>query len=374
MNKLKKWLSPVMFCLFLFSFAVLLILSPGKEYSEKEKRYLETAPAVSWETIMDGSFQDQLEKWVADQFPGRDLWVGIHAYANLLVGKNAQQEIYFAGDGYLISAPATDDLATFETALSRFDSFAEKTGLPATFIMVPSTGWIKDDLLPVGHKAYPDDQMFRRATELAEYLSVVDLRDMLKTADLQAPVAYRTDHHLTSFGNYTLYRGWRDALGRTALSQESYEIEVVEGFRGTTWSGSGYWLTAADRIELWDSGADVTVTITDGGEENVVSEGLFFRSHLDELDKYPVFLDGNHALTTIQNPNAQEGTLLVIKDSYAHGFATFLADHYQTIYLLDLRYYRGKISEFAAENGVDELLFLYGTSTLLTDTNSAWLF
>ena len=44
------------------------------------------------------------------------------------------------------------------------------------------------------------------------------------------------------------------------------------------------------------------------------------------------------------------------------------------MYLLDLRYYRGNVTQLVQDYGVEELLFLYGTSTLLTDTNSAWLF
>ena len=48
--------------------------------------------------------------------------------------------------------------------------------------------------------------------------------------------------------------------------------------------------------------------------------------------------------------------------------------HTGLLRFLDLRYYRGKVSDFTADHNVDELLFLYGTSTLLTDTNSAWLF
>ena len=91
------------------------------------------------------------------------------------------------------------------------------------------------------------------------------------------------------------------------------------------------------------------------------------------MDKYPVFLDGNHSLSTIQNPNAEGGTLLVIRDSYAHCFSTFLAANYKTIYLVDLRYYRDNLSQFVAEHPVDKVLYLYGVDNLVSDTNSAWL-
>ena len=116
-----------------------------------------------------------------------------------------------------------------------------------------------------------------------------------------------------------------------------------------------------------------TVTLIDGSAAPQVSHSLFFPSHLEEMDKYPVFLDGNHSLVTIQNPNAEGGNLLVIRDSYAHCFSTFLASDYQNIYLVDLRYYRDNLSQFVAEHPVDRVLYLYGVDNLVSDTNSAWL-
>jgi hypothetical protein len=155
--------------------------------------------------------------------------------------------------------------------------------------------------------------------------------------------------------------------------ETDYTVTYHEGFYGTTWSGSGYWLTPPDRVELWDAGVPVTVTVDDGAGETKTHNSPFFLKHLDELDQYPVYLDGNHALTTIENPNAPGGTLLVIRDSYAHCFGTFLAAQYQKVYLIDLRYFRTPVSEFLWEHPADRMLVLYGVDNLLTDNNSAWL-
>lgn len=373
MEKRRNWLCTAVFCLFLFGTAAALFLLPQRTYSEREKRYLAETPDLSWSGILDGSVQKELEAWLADQFPGRDAYVGLNAYWTLASGRNALQKYYFSGEEYLIGAPAGEDLSIFEKSLARFDGFAASCGVPVSMIMVPSTGWLKEPLLPAFHSAYPDEQMFEEASQL-EHLTFYDFRQALRQADQTQSVAYRTDHHLTSYGNYILYAAWRQANGLPYLQPEDYAVETVPGFRGTTWSGSGYWLTPPDTLELWDSGAQVAVTITDGGEDPVTGSSLFFRDHLEELDKYPVFLDGNHCQVEIHNPSAPKGTLLLIKDSYAHCFTTFLAGHYETIYMLDLRYYRGSITDFIAEHGVEEVLFFYGTSTLLTDTNSAWLF
>ena len=52
----------------------------------------------------------------------------------------------------------------------------------------------------------------------------------------------------------------------------------------------------------------------------------------------------------------------MIKDSYANCFIPFLTEHYETIYVLDLRYYRAPLfsllEEYGAKGDMD-ILVLY---------------
>lgn len=374
MNRMQKWLSPVMFCIILFGLSGWLLFSGSREYSQTEKRYLTKPPQWDWNAVMEGRFQQQLEDWTADQFPARDLWVSIHGYAQLLTGRNSLQDVYLCKDGYLISAPAGQDLTVFQNNLKRFDDFAGACEVPVSMILVPSGGWLKEELLPAGHLTYPDDEQFAFAKEALEHIALIDPREPLKQADMIRPVQYRTDHHLTAYGSYILSNCWWEHLGLPAAAESDFQVETSEGFYGSSWSGSGYRLTKPDTLELWSTDTPVQVTITDPGKEEIRSDSLFFRDHLKELDQYPVYLDGNHCQTVIENSQGTEGTLLVLKDSYAHCVATMLAERYERIILMDLRYYRGEVSKLIKEYDVDQVLFLYGTSTLLTDTNSAWLF
>ena len=87
-----------------------------------------------------------------------------------------------------------------------------------------------------------------------------------------------------------------------------------------------------------------------------------------------MFLSGNHARVHIQTNADSDRRLLVVKDSYAHALAPFLAEEYRTIDLIDLRYFkRQTISDWLAENPADEILFVYGLSSLTGDTALQWL-
>ncbi len=376
---MKGKLSPVAVVFFLFlavcgvSMAVSLCRKDN-DFLEREKRYKNELPEFSAGTLLDGTFlKETEEKWLPDRFPFRDFWVGVNAYWTLLEGRNAQRDVYLAKDGYLINDPEAFDTERFTENLRNFEAFAQQTGLPAKLLAVPASGYVNKDRLPLGHGTYHDGELFALAAETLETVELIDVREALSEGNRTADMFYRTDHHLTARGNYVLYQRWCEAVGLEPLPESAFTVESHDGFYGTTWSASGYWLTKPDTVELWDSGAEVEVTISDGKRVKT-SDSLFFREHLQELDQYPVYLDGNHALVRIENPSAERGTLLIVKDSYAHCFATFAANEYRTVYMVDLRYYRdGFLSDFAAEQGVDEILYLYGVDNLLTDSNSGWL-
>lgn len=93
MKKLYSFLPALIFLVFLGVMALLLLFSPVRDYSENEKRYLAGRPEVTVSGILEGETQEQLEKFTADQVPGRDFFVGVNAYWNLATGRNGAQDI-----------------------------------------------------------------------------------------------------------------------------------------------------------------------------------------------------------------------------------------------------------------------------------------
>ncbi|MCD8048681.1 MAG: hypothetical protein LUG52_03610 [Clostridia bacterium] len=372
-EKIRAYLLTAVFVLFLAAISIAFFVIKDSDYSETEKRYLQQSPAFSAESVLSGDFTSELEEYAQDQFPARNFFKGLSAYFDLLCGRNCAEDIYFAKEGYLINAPDEDDGETFEKNLSRFDNFAESLGIESKLVIIPSTGYILNSYLPAFHAEYEDDKYFAEAEETLKNITLIDTRDALKDANEEKAVCYKTDHHLTSWGNYTVYKKILEELLLEAPEPEDYTIETYSGFYGTTYSSSGYFLAKGDDIEIWDKGLDVSVTISDAGAEEETYDTMFFKDHLDELDKYPVFLDGNHSVVKIENSAAKGGKLLILRDSYAHCLAPFLAENYSEIYLIDMRYYRSSVSQFAEENGVDSLLIVYGLDSMLTDNNAAWL-
>ena len=70
---------------------------------------------------------------------------------------------------------------------------------------------------------------------------------------------------------------------------------------------------------------------------------------------------------------ATDKTLLVVRDSYSDSLVPFLAQYYSEIHLLDLRYYRTPVAEYAAGNNIDEIFVCYSVENLIKDADAVFL-
>ncbi len=367
-----KFILPFLFIGMLAIMSLFTFLD-GKTYSENEKRVLAEFPEFSWKSIASGTFQSDLEKYAADHISGRNFFVGVDAYFSKLMGKNALSDIYYADGGYLINAPKEDTDGNFENNVKNFQKFTESVRVDSTLLIIPTAGYIMDDKLPRFSKEYFDDELFERANSLTPDISFLDTRKVLFDAYTEGKgVYYRTDHHLTSQGSYEVYKAYCEFNDMQYPLKADYTVETYGDFYGTTYSGSGYFLAQPDNIELWSTGNSVTVTLEE--KDSKTADSVFFKEHLKNKDKYPVFLDGNHSYVHIHNPRSYGGNLLVIRDSYAQNMAPFLSHNYRNIYMIDTRYYRNSAKKLINEKNINKILYLYGLDTLITDNSTSWLF
>lgn len=352
-------------------------LLPRRLFSENEKRVLSEAPQIDAAGIADGSVFRSIESYLSDHFPGRELWVGANAYLENAEGRGATEDIVRGTDDWLFTAPVSDDRETLWDNMQAITTFAEKQSVPVTMMAVPSAGAVVSDKLPALHLPYPDADLLEEARRIAgNTLHWVDLYTDFCSAEQPERLYYRTDHHWTTEGAYRAYCLMMEELGQSSIPRDDFTVEQITDFYGTSYSKSGLWLTEPDTLELWtDSDIQAVTTVYDANRADPVTrEGMFFREYLEDADKYPVFLSGNHARVHIET-NADSGKrLLVIKDSYAHALAPFLAEEYSTIDLIDLRYFKQQtISSWLEENPADEILLVYGLSSLAEDKNLQWL-
>lgn len=345
----------ILFCCFIFTFAAGYLL-PKKTFSTMEKRYLAQMPAFRWEAVVDGDWSSQTEEYLSDHILGRNLFVGINAYAELLAGRQKLKDVWLE-DGKLLEAPAAMDAQVIAQNMNVIHRFAQKLQQDVYLMVVPSAGWA------AGVEGYTDEETLNAIYAAAgERVCPIPVEDIYSG---KPELYYNTDHHWTSQGAYNGYVAYAQASGRDYRAKEDFAVTVVDGFQGSTYSRSALWLTPSEPLELWQGSSQLTVNNAEAEETH---SGIFYLERLQEADKYTVFLDGNHSLVRIHNPE-KEGKLLVVRDSYSNCLGGFLAESYGEVVLVDLRYYRQNVSVLAEEENFDDILVCYSCANFLTDTN-----
>ncbi len=348
-------IAAILFCGFLFTVAAGYLL-PKSAFSEMEKRYLAQLPDLRWETVSSGDWSSQAEAYLTDHVLGRNLFVGINAYMELLAGRQKLKDVWLA-EGKLLEAPVAMEEQRIAQNMTAINSFAEDLGQTVHVMVVPSAGWA------AGVEGYTDEDTLDAIYAAAgENVCPVPVEDLFGG---KPELYYNTDHHWTSQGAYNGYKAYMEAVGRESREPGDFQVTEVQGFQGSTYSRSALWLTPSESIELWQGSRQLTVA---NGETEEIHQGVFYWERLEEADKYTVFLDGNHSIVRIQNPEKQ-GRLLVIRDSYSNCLGGFLAESYGEVVLVDLRYFRQSVSELAKQGGFDNILVCYSCANFLTDTN-----
>lgn len=321
-------------------------LTPDRAFSENENRYLQLTPKLSWDTVMSGDFMEDMEEYTSDQIVFRDLWTATRSLLQRAEGKEDISGTYLGAEGRYFAKVTEDSFnrAGLEKNAGYIREFFAASGKSCRALIVPSPAGVLRDMLPENAPYYDEAGAFERL-DAALGGSLLDVRATL--ADVEDPY-YHTDHHWTTMGAQAAYRRWAEVTGHAV--REDALVCATEEFRGTLYS----------KVLLPDSVYDSVYYAPEITAESVVCDGkdgtLYDRDALTRKDKYELFLGGNYGQCVITTGTENGKHLLLVKDSFANAFVPFLLGDYETVTMIDLRYFRGSMTELAAES--DDILVL----------------
>ena len=367
----------VLFCVFIFGFGIAQFILPDKEFSEQENRYLAQMPELDFGELntlgksgnfFTGEFMEDFEDYIVDQFPLRDWWINLKARSEKLLGKQENNKVYFGTDGQTLFAqytrPTLEELEKRVGYVNKLADNLSALNVPVYFSLIPDKSFVWADRLPANAPHVDDGSVLTDAEALCgDNVNWIDLSGALSGDD----AFYRTDHHWSTMGAYQGYLALMTAMNGSVTTLDYEPVLVSDSFYGTTWSSSGASWIEPDEMYTWVPEGAAAVTRYPEGKP--VPGSLYDLSKLELKDKYSMFLGGNQPLCVLENPDAQNGRLLVVRDSYSDSLAPFLALDYQEVHLYDLRYNRVPITQYVQENGIDQVLVLYSNANFATDGN-----
>lgn len=390
--KTSSSLTIFVFILIILPLAVGFILKPADDFSPEEQRNLQQFPEFKMKEFLSGAFSSDINGYMNDQFPLRDVFVGAKSVSETLLlkrenngvlrGDNDQLAVrlFAANDGkphpLSYSAPKTDlyydeVVASAASSLKTLSERFESHGIDFAVMLPPRTIDVAASAF-----AYPDERsvaLSHRVAELLGDINYINMYGIFRTRyDAGEYVYYRTDHHWTALGAYYAYFETMRSFGETPHLLTEFERTVVsDSFLGSTYSKAGYKDIAPDRMEVFElpslpSSSFVTERPYD--KELPRIDGLYKTAALSEKDKYPLYLGGTTKYVRINLKSGEKREkLMILGDSFALSLAPMLALHY------DIEFVRiGDWSDVFATEGApdaDKVLVVWNFENLITTTD-----
>ncbi len=186
---------------------------------------------------------------------------------------------------------------------------------------------------------------------------------------------FRTDHHWTALGAYYAYDRFMQAIDDEPVALEEYAAGVIEGFLGSDFKATSSEKLKAnpDAISYYAPLREYVYTAYSTKDQPLDRRVVDPKYAGEEAGFYAVFLGGDFPWGKIETGNRNGKRIVVVKDSYANAFIPFLLPHFETVYYIDPRTFKGNLNDFAKEREITDVLFLYSSTAARTTSVGSFL-
>ncbi len=339
----------------IFIISAACLLFPKKDFSESERRSLAKFPEFSAETFINGKFMSSFEDYALDQFPFRDSFRSLKAFAQYKIFNFKDNNgIYIKNDFAVKLIYPLNDTSVLNAAAKFgeiYDRYFSVNNNKIILSIVPDKGYFLSE--DGGYPTMDYNRLEKLLTEnmpYAEYCSIME--------DLSAENYYKTDTHWKQEDLFLAAKRIASALGYE-LEENYTESNATDKFYGVYYGQAALPL-APDSINYITNDAISSAIVYN--TETGTYGGVYDFEKLNGKDPYEFFLSGAAALLIIENPTAIEKKELVIfRDSFGSSIAPYFIEGYSKITLVDTRYIvPSLIGEYVDFSDCD-VLFIYST-------------
>lgn len=178
------------------------------------------------------------------------------------------------------------------------------------------------------------------------------------------PIFMRTDHHWSSLGAFYAAEAFSAAARVPFAPISDYERHAKEGYVGTLYGFSNNIILKNNPEEFfwYVPKANYTTTYYNRSFGSGYEGSLFMDiENTAPVSWYMTYISGDDHIVKIDTDMPNGRKLCVIKDSYGNALIPFLTSSFETVYVVDMRYFELNAISFLREQGVTDVLFAMNT-------------
>jgi hypothetical protein len=170
---------------------------------------------------------------------------------------------------------------------------------------------------------------------------------------------FRTDHHWTGRGAYYAYAAFCRSAGLAAVPLDSMPRKVNRGYLGSLWALTRVPAVGShpDEVEVFSPVTKVSARVYGSPISGAGRPAAWV---LPNARSYGAYLGGDFpamvATTSVKNGRKA----LVIKNSFGNAFATFLANNFEEVVVIDYRYFNASVADVVVERGITDVIIAAG--------------
>lgn len=360
MKKRTHYITVILFCALLSAFGISSVLLPDTQISESERRYLAQFPTLTWKTVADGTFMQNMDKYLPDQFPMREGFRSMKAVFEALSLRLDSNDIY-EYNGYLAAldtASSDNQIKKAADKLNKVKNTLLANGHTAYLAVIPP----KNYYIAMHDSSHPTMDYEGIKTQIQNSCSdftFIDLYDTLTLEDY-----YATDSHWRQERLNDAADTIAQAMGASRVEEYTkVTSDALREFRGVYVGQSALPVKSEEMYYMTSDSIENAVVNYIGAD--IKENAVYTLSKENGVDMYDIFLGGAVPIAEIENPNAKNDRELVIfRDSYGSSLSPLLIECFKKITLIDLRYIEfDLVDEFTDTENAD-FLFIYSTGVL----------
>ncbi len=356
-KSLKKYPLIILFAVLLYSLSIADLFSPTYERSELENRELATFPKFSLNDLIENEYTPKIEEFTNDHFILRNTWISLKSIAETALLKGENNGIVYGTDGYMFTKISSIDLTQTNKNITAINEFITRHSDRNIIVaLAPTAPGVITDNVKLHSPVLDNNLIFETVYSSIPKENSLNLLEVLQDKTDEY-IYYKTDHHWTTLGAYYAYEDYMHLISKEPYYSGDINFIEVDDFYGTHYSKAKTFNAKADTLSYIESDAMITI-----GDETL---SIYDKDALLTRDKYAMFLRGNFGYSTIEGNG--EGSILILKDSYANSFIPFLVEDFSSIHIIDLRYFNEGLDAIIEKEDFSNILFLYNAETFISD-------